>query len=123
MGHSNMESIHRTGDRTVRNLNSSLEAFCCEISVDLNRHLTAAALIKLNLIGSFYFSGGNQSNSTSTSPPTPHGFTTSSLKLARGIYHDSGKTLRQCMASGGSSEHSKKELSGSKLPYNWQADF
>ena len=39
MGHVNMTSVRRFGDGKERNLNSSWEVFCSEISVAFNRHL------------------------------------------------------------------------------------
>ena len=33
-----MASVRRTGDGKIRNLNSSLEVFCSEISAEFNRH-------------------------------------------------------------------------------------
>ena len=46
MGHSNMASICRTGDETIRNLNSSFEVFCCGISVDFNRPLDTLNIVE-----------------------------------------------------------------------------
>ena len=35
MGHVNMASVRRSGDRKIRNLNSSWEVFCSKISVEV----------------------------------------------------------------------------------------
>ena len=46
MGFSNMAFIRKTGDGIIRNLTSSLEVFCSEISVDFNRHLDTLNIVE-----------------------------------------------------------------------------
>ena len=48
MGHLNMAAVRLAGDEAIRNLNSSLEVFYSEISVQFDRRLDTSNIGEVN---------------------------------------------------------------------------
>ena len=48
MGHLNMAAFRLAGDETIRNLNSSLELFYSEVSVQFDRRLDASNIAEVD---------------------------------------------------------------------------